>query len=188
MPHRPYYEPGTYWGRIVHHQLGEAKTGTVQLIITFVVLGRVNPEDPDGDLLSVPSQQERTVYRAITENTIDIVKEDLRLVGCDPDALGSLTDLDERNGICNFRGQELAFQCRHEEDPDGVLWERWSIARERGPLDAKQPDQATIKRLDALFGFGKRNGKRNGGRKPALSPTLERQIAEAQAAPDDVPF
>ena len=45
-------ENSSYIGRIVRHSFGESKNGNPQLGITFELLGRVNPMDPDGELLA----------------------------------------------------------------------------------------------------------------------------------------
>ena len=111
------YDPGQYWGKVTSHKMGKAKTGTPQFILQFELIGIMDPKNPDGELHYCPVA-ERTVFRAITEKTIEWVLKDLELLGFTGDSF-RLLDMDE--GSFNCIGQELAFYCEHKAGQDGKL-------------------------------------------------------------------
>lgn len=182
-----FYQPSRYWGKIVDHQMTKAKTGTPQFVITFLVVGRVNPEDPDGDLLGVEQQYERSVYRSITDKTVSYVLEDLQRLGVEIASWSEL-DMGDANAVA-LKGRELAFSCQHEPDQSGKqLREKWSIAGDGFQHVPLERDD--VRKLDALF--GKALTKAKAGRTaPALEPPVDAPFAPQPAEvarPDDIPF
>ncbi len=154
----PYYEGGRYWGRITEHRLGKAKTGTPQLILRFQIMGMIDPGDPDGNLLAVDQQYERTVYRTLTDknqtHVPEYVLEDLSVLGF---AGGSTAVLDQDHPeAMPLRGKEMAFYCEHKEKwggSPGEMQETWSIGRATGGGKAATPlEDKEQRQLDALFG------------------------------------
>jgi len=147
---KTFYEPGRYWGTITRQRLGETKTGKAQLVLSFQVLGKINPADPQGELLPVPAQYERTVFRVITDKTIGYVTDDLLTLGFTG---ASFQDFDEGSpNCCDLRNHEHAFSCTHENDQDGEPREKWSIARDSTGPNVKALDEKAIRKLDAMFG------------------------------------
>ena len=151
MARGPAYEVGRYYGRVTRQAMGETSNGNAQFVLSFLILGKVNLADPGGELLACP-QGERSIYRAITENTIDFVMDDLRALGYTKPSFKYLDP--ETPGFVDFTGKELEFFCSHEADNrdgrSGELREKWGIARAKSqvkPLDAKK-----ARGLDALFG------------------------------------
>src|SRR5207249_10050846 len=73
------FEPGQYVGKVLRWMLVKAKNEnkTPTLAITFVPLGRFDPQNQDGDLLDCPDV-ERTLFRPITDNTAEWLKRDLK--------------------------------------------------------------------------------------------------------------
>ncbi len=113
----PFYEGGRYWGRITEHKLGKAKTGMPQLILKFQVIGMVDPGNPDGNLLAVEQQYERTLFRTLLDgkrtHVPDYVLENLAALGF-AGGTTSVLDQDHPQAMA-LRGKELAFYCEHEE-------------------------------------------------------------------------
>lgn len=147
MP-RPYYEPGRYWAKLVDQKLGNTSNNNPQVVLTFQILGRMNPSDPDGDLLAC-EQYERSIFMVFTDKTIEFRLKDLAELGFHGESFGEL-DLTYPNAH-DLRGKEIALFCSHEEY-EGQQRERWGLARasmrpEVQPLDAKE-----IRKLDSLFG------------------------------------
>jgi hypothetical protein len=141
-----YYNPGTYLGEITNHILGETKTGKPQLILQFMVQAMVNEADP-ANPLSCGDQYERTMYRVITDKTIDFVMEDLQRLGFQGNSFSELdlnTDVHQ-----DFRGQKHEFYCQHREY-NGKTHEDWGFAR--GAAVAKPLDTNSVRQLDAMFG------------------------------------
>src|SRR5258707_14687627 len=77
---KPFYEPGKYVAEVLNQGFSEAKTGTTQFVLRFRVLGHPNPDDPNSYLTGT-QQGERTMFRAITENTVKYFIEDLKTLG-----------------------------------------------------------------------------------------------------------
>lgn len=200
MARGPFYQPGRYWGKVTRQHLGETSTGNPQIILSFEVKGMVNPADPEGDLLGVNANYERSVYRVITENTIDYVKADLDILGW----YGvRWSQFDEGSSECvDIRGKEIAFICTHEnkqtKDETTGKWvntaevrEVWSIAQANtGPL-VKPLEPAKAKALDAMFGRVLKGRKAPNGDKatsqpapPAPTPSAPKPIRDM--TPDDV--
>lgn len=158
------FEPGQYLGRVTRWGLVKAKNEnkTPQFAITFLPLGRVNAQNPDGDLLPCP-EVERTVFRAITGNTAGWLLRDLKqffeyphesFVPLDPDGAEAF----------DFRDKEFLTVLTYE-DFDGRVRERWNFA---GALHVGEPMSSTeVKKLDALFGAAK--PKRSAKRKEAAT-------------------
>lgn len=192
-----YYEPGRYWGKVTNQQLGVSGSGNAQIVITFRVLGKVNPADPDGDLLPCLNEYERSVFRTITDKTIEWVQQDLEKLGFDGDSFGQI-DL-QHSHCCDLRGTELAFSCTHEADNRaeyaGVLRERWSIASDSGAPQVKPLDSKALRQLDAMFGKSLKAIKKNGKKAepaeelpPLTAANLAAETAAAIAKDDGVPF
>lgn len=153
------FEPGQYVGRVTRWALVKAKNEnkTPQFAITFLPLGRVNPQNPDGDLLECP-EVERTVFRPITSNTAGWLLRDLKqffeyphesFVPLDPDGSDPF----------DFKDKEFPAVLTYEEF-DSKTREKWNFA---GGLNIGEPmSQTEVRKLDALFGAAKpkRNGKK----------------------------
>lgn len=71
------FEPGRYLARVTRWGLVKAKTDTPQFALTFLPLGRISPQNPDGDLLPCAGV-ERTIFRSITEKTAQWLLQDLK--------------------------------------------------------------------------------------------------------------
>ncbi len=191
-----YYQPGEYWGDVVDHGLTEAGTGTPQLYVRFLVLGKVSVANP-GEYEESGEQKERTVYRAITDKTIEFVTEDMERLGFH----GTMFDEFKADGPGDFdiRGTQFKFFCKHEAHyKTGSPTEKWGLARERATTPVA--DDA-MKRLQATFGkYLKPLAKTTSPSTPAtgsLAPPKESpsvsKPAEADAALDgaadqDIPF
>jgi hypothetical protein len=154
------FEPGQYVGKVTRWAMVKAKSEskTPQFAITFVPLGRVNLQNPDGDLLPCP-EVERTVFRPITANTAGWLLRDLKqffeyphesFVPLDPDGSEPF----------DFRDKEFPTVLTYE-DYEGKVREKWNFA---SGLSVGDPmSQAEVRKLDALFGAAakpKRNGKK----------------------------
>jgi len=202
------YQHGfVYWGRVLEQKFGANKQGNPQLNITFRILGQVDPNNPEGDLVKAPPF-ERTAFMTITEGTVDFVTEHIQRLS---DAAGIETGLsswaqldpDSPRFTHSFVDAELGFYCKHDSY-NGKATEKWSVAKAGG---GKRPEVAAIddkatRKLDALFGKQLKGVKpatkaseSNGppvatkeppkGREPVYS---EAEIDAAKAAQDGIPF
>lgn len=186
---KPFYPCGRYYGEITHQKLAETKTGNPQLVVSFLVKGGINPADPDGDLIAVAASYERTVFRVITDKTLQYAMEDL-------DALKwpgeNWAQFDENASDClDIRGQGAVFQCNHEPHyQTGELQERWSVGRNSTGPPVKPLDEKGARKLDALFGKALKGRKKSEYSEP-VNPPLTRENIPAETAKvgdDSVPF
>jgi len=150
MPRGPYYAAGRYWGKVVNQQLGESSTGKPQIVITFQVMGRVNAADPEGELLPCGENYERSVFRSITDKTIDWTMRDLATLGFTGTSFKQI-DLGSPNA-CDLRGHELAFSCQHGTNQEGKPREEWSVSGEGNSVVVKPLEPKAVRDLDNLFG------------------------------------
>lgn len=179
MARGPYYEPGRYWGKIVNQQLGKSSNDNPQIAITFTVIGKINPADPEGELLPCGQNHDRTLFRSITPKTVEWACQDLKRLGFTGE---SFADLDlNSSASCDLRGNEAAFSCVHEEY-DGTLREKWQVASDG--MTVKPLESAEVRKLDAMF--GKYLKKSNGTPKqPTKAPIVGGPLTrEARAALD----
>jgi hypothetical protein len=115
---------------VLDQGFNEASTGTAQLWLKVLVLEcreRVNEK---------LEQLSRVMYFPITAKTADRLMQHLRTLGFDGD---SFEDLDPRRvGHHSFVGQEIELACRHEEDRNKTLCERWEFPGTSRPLDEQK--------------------------------------------------
>jgi hypothetical protein len=171
------FEPGQYLGKVTRWALVKAKNEnkTPQLALTFLPLGRFDPQRTDGELLPCP-ELERTVFRPITDNTAGWLLRDLKqffeyphesFVPLDPDGPEAF----------DFRDKEFPTILTYEEY-EGKTRERWNFA---GGLNMGDPmSQAEVRKLDTLVGAAK--PKRN-GKKEKETPTTAPQAPKSQPVP-----
>jgi hypothetical protein len=178
---RPYYKPGRYWGKVTHQRVGKTSKGNPQLVISFLILGVVNPADPDGDLLPCGEHYERSVFRVITENTIEYVQADVKKLGWSGE---QWHQFDEEAADCvSIVRNELAFSCTHEPHYEtGEPVEKWSIGQNSMGPNVEALSDSEYRKLDAMFGRAlKTNGKRT------ATPTAKKE-APQPAAPSGEEF
>lgn len=145
MSNGPFYARGVYRCQILDHGLTKAGTGTTQIAIKFRVIEGVQPE---GD---VDAQYERTAFIPVTERTMEYLPKKLEALGYTRDSLKYL-NLSEPN-CHDMRGSEVEFFCKHENDRNGELREKWDVATggSAKPLELKPPAASDVRTLDMLF-------------------------------------
>ncbi len=194
MPSKVYCEMGRYWGRVTHQKLGKSSNGNPQIMVSFVILGKVNAADPEGDLLPVTQQYERTVFRVITDKTIEWVMQDLDKLGWTGEDWATFDEGHPQ--CCSIVGAELAFSCKHEAHYlTGEPREVWSVAQDNPGLAVVPLETSELRKLNALFGKAlkgrqKSEPKAQPARTPATPPPIGSEAAavEAAEADDGVPF
>lgn len=198
MSNGPYYAPGNYWCQVTNQALGQTSKGDPQFVLSFAVLGKVNPSDPDGELLSCGESYERTIYRTITEKTIDWLIEDVKHLSGrgekDPSILSDgFQFLDPGTpGFLDLRGVEFGAYCQHDTY-EGKTREKWNVSTGKPPVEAL--DDQGVRKLNALFGKQLKTLS-TGAKKPPQSkadslakgrnPELAAEIAAA--GNDEIPF
>ncbi len=138
------YAAGRYQCRVIGQEFTEAGTGSKQFVLKIVPTGRYRLDEPDA--LEQVQEQERRIYRAITDNTISYFLDDLVYLGFEGD---SFTELDPSTpGFHDLTGLLIDATCSHETFK-GKQSEKWQIYRgsNSSPLD-----EQGMRDLDALFG------------------------------------
>lgn len=167
----PYYEPGEYWGQVQSQQFGETSNGNPQFVLTVLVYASVDPSAPDKTYDCI--QNERSIFRTITDKTAEWFWQDMDALGYQGDSFSGLDPDNPQHH--SFVGQSILVRCEHEEY-NGKMRERWSIGGRRA-LSVKPVEQGALRKLDALFGR-----KKAGGPAPAPAPARAPQ-AQSQAQP-----
>jgi len=183
------YDEGRYWLKVLSQAFGKSKKrGTPEFSLRVLVKGRVNPEAPDGDLLSC-AQNERTIYLYITENTAEYVLRDLERIGFDKSSFRFLDP--QANGFHNFADAEFEGFCDHEEY-EGKVNEKWRFAKPRGQQDVTPLEDGEVRKLDALFGKQLQKVAARKPEKPADKPAEKAATAVIDRPPppddDSIPF
>ncbi|MGI9507628.1 MAG: hypothetical protein ACR2RE_31700 [Geminicoccaceae bacterium] len=169
------YDAGQYRAQITSQQFSETSNGNPQFVLSFRLLGMYDPTRP-GELM-VCQSEERSIFRAITDKTIDYWIEDLKSLGFDGGNFSCLDPSDRSH--YSFADLEVDVQCRHETY-EGQERERWSLSREGGSLQLKPLEAQGLRKLDALF--GKKLGK------PAASSPQPTQPEPDSVPSEEIPF
>ncbi len=175
------YQAGRYRGRIVAQALSETSTGNTQFVLTFDVLGLYDPTQPE--TLAMAPEGQRSVFRVITEKTIDYFMEDLKYLGFDKATFGALDPSSPNHH--SFAGQEIDVICSHEEY-EGKQREKWSLSRGGGGLNLKPVDNKAVRRLDSLFGAKLKANAAPTSKKAATQQAASAESEEANS--EAIPF
>lgn len=184
MANSPHYAKGRYVCEILNQALGAAKTGTPQLAIQFKVLGVPDPADPTA-YIPDPHQYERTMYKAITEKTIQYVIEDLKNLGI---SIQSLRQLDPSTpNFLDLRGRVADFFCNHEASQNGDgMREKWGVARAAAEFKVESLEPSKMRELDNLFGKQLKEAFKP---EPQAKPKAAAMAtATLEMTDDDIPF
>jgi hypothetical protein len=171
MSNGPFYPRGVYRCQILDHGLTKASTGTIQVAIKFRVIESVQPA---GD---VEAHYERTAFLPATDRTMEYLVPKLEALGYTRDSLKYL-NLSEPN-CHDMRGSDADFFCKHENDRNGELREKWDVATGGSgkPLELKPPDSREVRTLDMLFGKARKDSgapkQRTASAPPAAGTTDE---------------
>lgn len=161
------FSPGQYLGRLKRQKLGETKTGKPQIVLSFDILGPVD-ETTEAGYVPYDETYERTVFRVITEKTVEYVEKDLEFLGVE---LSSWSEIDEDNDPCaDIRGHDYKLRCKVEQYNDKDV-ERWELALIAGQLEVKPLEAKAVRQLDAMFGSALKKKKSSG--KPAGKPAAD---------------
>lgn len=138
-----YTNGSVYNARIVKWGVSEAKTGTAQAFFKVLIL---NESDGKGGTFDCP-EFERTIYRAITEKTVDRLVDDIARLGVE---LESFAQLDPENPkAVAFDGVEVEVRCKHESY-NGKPTEKFDF--NFGGGEPKAIESTGLSKLDKLFG------------------------------------
>lgn len=191
-----YYENnGKYWAKVTNQGLGVTSTGKPQFVLSFTILGKVNPQDPEGALISC-EQYERSMFRTITDKTVEWLLDDIKHLcqrgNLAPDISG-FEQLDPKTpGFLNLANIEFEAFCQHDTY-EGKTRERWSVSTGGGGgLEIKPLDNTEVRKLNAMFG---KQLKRlsNGAPKTPASPEPPKESVVPMRSPantpdDEIPF
>lgn len=165
------YQPGKHMGRITKWGMGKTKNGNPQLFFSAEIIGKLNA---DGSLASCP-QFERTVFRVITDKTIEYIVEDLKNLGYPHETFDQL-DPSAPNAH-SFAGLQVPLTCKHDTY-EGKTNEKWEFAFGGAGYQAVPLERRQVAELNATFGKFLRGGKTT---PPASIPMAQvRQQQDAQ--------
>ncbi len=180
-----------YWCKATGQALGETNNKNTQLVVSFIVLGKVDPTNPD-QYIPIKGMYERRWYRVLNENTIDFATMELKEgFGFAGDSFGQLDPKHPR--YWSFKDQNVKMYCKHSLNQKNEMREEWSVARSGGPLIKEEASDDKIRQLDTLFAknleYLKGKGATSpdiGKKKSASAPsagTISQEIDDS-----DIPF
>ena len=178
---KPFYEEGRYKGVVSSQALGKSSTGNAQFVLTFEILGGVDPTQPD-NLIRVP-QGQRSIFRSITEKTIDWFVDDLKFLGYNRSSFQPL-DPSHANHH-SFKGMEIEVECRHKQY-QGETREQWNLVTDGGGFKVEPVDNATLRKLDSLWGKKLGGGAATDTKKAAAQQKANAEVTEAPT--EEIPF
>jgi hypothetical protein len=144
---QPYYAEGVYVGEVIGQGLGLTKNGNRQFVLQCKILGT----PIDDSYIPASQQYTRTVYRVITDKTMEYVARDLEALDFDgSNGFGPLDPEHPRHQ--SFKGHQVNLYCKHEDDLQGFPRERWSIANGAASLTLTPVEKKDIRELDQLYG------------------------------------
>jgi hypothetical protein len=138
---------------VVDQGFNKAKTGNYQFLLCVKVLGTPDADNPE-NYIEAAQQYERTIYRPITEKSVEYVKDDLDKLGFTGTSFSQLDPSNPKAQL--FTGQIIDCYCKHGKTLDNEPKEDWGLARKGGggnglkiekPLEGKD-----FRELDMLFG------------------------------------
>ena len=178
---KPFYEEGRYKAVVSGQALGKSSTGNTQFVLTFEILGGIDPTQPD-NLIRV-GQGQRSIFRSITEKTIDWFVDDLKFLGYNRSSFQPL-DPSHANHH-SFKGMEIEVECRHKTY-QGEQREQWNLVTDGGGLKLEPADSSDLRKLDSLWGK-KLGGSVSNDKKSAPAPQ-KANTATTEAATEEIPF
>lgn len=141
-----YFDPGKYLVEISSQGFDESKDKKTPFFwLTFVPLGMINIEDPDGNLIPC-NEYEREIRLWFTERATPYTIRRLRELGWLGSSLAEL----EPGGGHSFVGKTVRLSCSHRNDGDKIydVWEFPPI----GGGGNSENNSEVARKLDALFG------------------------------------
>lgn len=174
------YDSGTYVGRVTKSGLGKSKDkGTPYFFVSFIPIGKIDPATP-GELAAC-LDFERTVFRYLTEGTIDYVAKDLAALEYPYDTFDQLAA--EHPKHHSFIDREIRVMCKHEPYQNEMK-EKWEFAFSGSGLAHEKLDPTGTKHLNAMFGKQLKSARSvNGGTsRPAPTKAATKTVDTAKEA------
>lgn len=152
---QPFYQEGRYRAEVINQALGKNNKGTPQFVLKVHIASML----VDGEETRV-QQYDRTIYMYLTEKSAEYTLDKLKGIGFEGTSIRQLDP--NHQGCHSFIGMQIELDCKHEEDQNGDLREKWDLAfNGSNDIEITPLDAAEARKLDALF------GKSLGGTKPA---------------------
>lgn len=169
-------DQGKYRGTITKWGLGKAKTGNPQFQVSFELKHKIGAGGAPEDC----PNWERTIFRSITEKTIDYLVEDLQRLGYDRDNFDGLDP--EGPQAFNFAGIEVDVECDHETW-EGKKREKWRFNAGGGAPAINPLERKEVSQLNALYSKKLKGGN---GASPAAKPTAAAVNTTAQSSREEM--
>lgn len=182
-----YKDGGRYWAKATRQVMSESSKGNPTFVLSFLIVGEINPVDPKGELISCPSY-ERSSFMTLTDKTIDFTIENLVAIGFDKPSFKFLDP--NVNGFFNFTDLEFEVYCKHQEY-QGKVSEKFQIASGPKEMNLKPLESSKMRSLDDLFGKQLKQATKGMKPKPeAVAAAVSQTVEEANGEIEDgeIPF
>ena len=135
------YPPGVYQAKILDQGFFKSKKDNPTFFLHFQILNKVGGDGAPPEC----AQVERKYYKAVMENTIGWLRDDLEAIGVE---LENLSKLDpQTEGAVNLIGRVITVFCEHKPDDEGQLHENWGIRR----ATRNKLSEDDLRKLDNAF-------------------------------------
>jgi hypothetical protein len=169
---------GFYHATITDWALGQSKEkGTPQFSITFELDAYKGSGGKREDCPTLT----RTLFRYITDKTIDYFVSDLKALGYTHDDFDGLEK--KSSTAFDFGGIEIEVRLNYETY-EGKERERWDLAMGGKKLEVKPLEDDGVSKLNALFGDRLKGLKSNAATPPKKQPAA----AAKQVNDEEIPF
>lgn len=166
-----HFDKGNYKARMVKHQLGETSNKNPQIVYTFTLLAKVvgGKEEPC-------DSYERSIFRVLTENTIDRAVDELKQLGYPHPTFDQLDP--SHSSAHSFTDQDVNVYCQHKKNEKGEDKEEWGFDMGNGGVQVKPLERSAVAALNAKFGSALKSGAKPA---PAKAPPVSRPVTSAAA-------
>lgn len=177
------FSEGRYVATIENHSIGQAKTGNYQLIINIKIEGKIDPNNPEGDLLAV-TQKQRTMYLTITDNTKERRMQELLSIGYTGTSWAQFDKNASGDQFASLIGKSIEVVCSANVH-NGKESERWEFPSTGGGTN-EGINTTEARKLDTLLGDVWKS-KKPGGVLPAAKSQQQPKVQVA-SKDDEIPF
>ncbi|MFA5135710.1 MAG: hypothetical protein WC505_08065 [Patescibacteria group bacterium] len=170
--------------QIIGSRLGKSGKGNPQWCVSvkpYAVENSNAPVDSAERWCSLSIEPyERTIFRALTDKSIDYVVQDLDNLGITVSNWGQLDENDPNH--VELRGKNTIAVCSHETY-EGKEREKWGFARSKGELQIEALSPAEVMQLNALF-----RDRLFKPMQPAAATPAPMPVTNKPETKDDLPF
>lgn len=163
------YKQGKYRARLAKHDLTKNNKDNPQVVLVCDLVGFY---DENGEMEACDPGP-RTIWRVLTENTIERVSQEMRALGFNSNSWADLSETQGGETFQDLAGVEFDVSMKLETY-EGKDKERWELSMFGGVAMGKDLERKSVREIDAKFAkFLKALKPKGLGTAPAGKPSAE---------------